>query len=172
MLQRFPLMSRFAAKLFGELLPAAIASAIGATLLGQLAAQSTKPAAKPTVIAAGIAADKVIKVVRTDYVPTIEFATAELKSQIKPSAVHVKVAAVRKPKPAEPRVVAAAPTPLAPEIVGEPLALVAAAPPVEHHTLMGRLRGAKDAVLGWLMDGTPPRPPLPLPEARFFDTSM
>jgi hypothetical protein len=187
MLQRKPLISRFVSKLFGELLPATIASAVGAVLFGHLAMPAPK-APTPVAVTATISDDMVIQVVRAEQALAEEHkqerkAEVAAVEPIKPVKVVLppsrpKVATRIKPKPIEVAALAPPPVIAAKASPGEPLVLaqaaMAPAPAEVHHEERGMLRKAWDTVgavpdriratVASLMDDTPPRPPMPLPE--------
>lgn len=199
MLQRDPLIFRFVSKLFCEFLPAAVASTVGAFLLSQLAAPAVKAPA-PVAVNATMSDDMVIQVVRAEQALTdarkAEAPAAEPAKAAKATPPSRPRVAMHKPKTVEPKTVEQKTIEIAALIPlpantgranpGAPLVLaqaaMAPAPAEIRREEKGMLRSAWDTVVAVpgrirataesLMDETPPRPPMPLPEPIMLKASM
>jgi hypothetical protein len=177
-LRNHPFIARLIPRLITQLVPAALVTIVGVTLLGNLAkAPDTAPAAAPVPTA--IHAEAVFKMTPREPAETDEqtATAAASRTAAKPKALAVSIPTPpRKPadESATARQIASAPAPLSiVPIPAQPQAAAASNP-----TVLGRVWGATTAVAGmpyraalsvtgWFAAETPPRPPAPVPLQNF-----
>ena len=176
--------ARLLPKLVTQLVPAAVVTAVGILVLGNLA---KTPDAAPVAASAPLAikAEAVFTATpRQIDEPPAQAAAARVVA--KPKTVAVNVAPPRKPaeeaRQAEPRQVASVPPPLPiVQIAGPPQA--SAREGTVMGAVMGRVWGATTAVagmpyraaqsvVGWFAAATPPRPPVQVPLQQDFQAAM
>ncbi len=181
-----PNTSRLVPKLLVQLVPAALVTAAGILVLGNLA-KAPSAASSPAPVTRAIQAEAVFTVTprevavaepedtQPEPVAKPEVIAKPARASVKPKTITASTLPARVATNESPRQMASEPLPIAP-IMQQPQAMME--PPRREGAILRTLRGATAAVRsiprwaansmsGWLPEVEPPRPPAPIPLANF-----